>query len=98
MEFTKEDMRTKRLTASGIIVDRPAWLYAIIGNSYTDASSLMKIYNGRNTSGTVILDLSGSQYGSDIVVFNVPLLFKDGIYAEFVTAGFSVFAQFIPFY
>ena len=97
-EFTKEDMQTKRLTGSGIVTTRPAWLYTIIGNSYGDSSSLINVYSGRDTSGKVLLDLSGSQYGSDIVVFNIPIFFEDGIYCDFATNGYSVFTQFIPVY
>jgi len=95
MEINYEDLKTKRLTASGIVIDHAAWLYSIIGNSYADSSSLIYIRNGQDTSGNIILDLSGSQFGSDIIVFNCPVYFNRGIYAEFSTAGYSVFAQFI---
>lgn len=96
--FNKEDIKTTRLTASGILSDKPCWLFAIVGNSYATTSSLIRIYDGRSTSGKNIMDLSGSQYGSDIVVLNSPIFFKDGIYAEFATAGYSVFCQFLPTY
>ena len=96
--FNKEDIVTNRLTASGVLSLKPCWLFTIMGNAYADASSLIRLYNGRSTSGNVMLDLSGSQYGSDIVIFNTPLFFKDGMYADFYSNGYSIFAQFLPIY
>ncbi len=96
--FSKEDIVTKHLLASGVLSEKPCWLFAAIANAYGDTSSLIRIYNGRGTDGKVIMDLSGSQYSSDIVVFNTPLYFKDGMYAEFSTAGYSIFVQFLPDY
>ena len=98
MEFNIKDIQTKRLTASGLITGRPAWLFSIIGTDYNSVYSVIAIYNGRSTSGNIILDLSGSQYGSDIIIFNMPVFFPDGIYCEFVTNGYSVFSQLIPLY
>ena len=95
MEFKKEDMQTVRITASGILVPKPCWLFCIIGNSYADANSSIEIHDGLDTTGRKFMDLSGSKYGSDILVFGVPLYFANGIYANFHTNGYSVFAQFL---
>lgn len=93
-----DDIKTKRITASGLICDRPCWVYSMIGNDYDSASSLMNVHNGRDTGGEIKLDLSGTTYGSDIVVFNIPVYFSKGVYVNFASNGYSCFAQFIPEY
>lgn len=98
MEPNIDDIKTERITASGLLCDRPCWLYSLIGNDYANTESLMNVYNGRDTGGIIVLDLSGSKYGSDIVIFNIPVYFPKGVYVNFTTNGYSCFAQFIPEY
>lgn len=93
-----EDIQTKRLTASGIICPKGCWVYSLIGNDYDSDNSLMNVHNSHDTTGEIKLDLAGSKYGSDIVIFNIPVYFSKGIYVKFDTNGYSCFAQFVPEY
>jgi len=93
-----EDIQTRRITSSGLICDRPCWVFSLIGNDYSNTYSLMNVHNGRSTAGTIILDLAGNSNGSDIVVFNQPVYFTKGVYVEFSSNGYSCFVQFVPEY
>lgn len=93
-----EDIQTRRITASGLICDRPCWVFCLIGNDYVNSFSLMHVRGGRSVTAGIILDLAGAATGSDIVVFNQPVYFPKGVYVEFSSNGYSCFVQFVPEY
>lgn len=93
-----DDIQTKRITTHGLICDRPCWVFCLIGVSYQSTSSLLNVHDGRTDDDPIKLDLSPSQAGSDIMVFNTPVYFPKGIYVKFAENGYSCFAQFVPEY
>jgi len=98
MEFNKEDIQTKLLTASGLITDRPAWVFSTVAEDYESTSSVIVLYSGRGTNGEIKFYLAPTKYNSDVMVFNSPVFFKDGIYADFAANGHSIFVQYLPVY
>ena len=98
MDFKLEDIQTKLLTASGLITDRPAWVFSIIAEDYDSTTALITIYSGRSTGGEAKLALSAGYYSDGDIIFNMPVFFKDGIYVDFTSNGHSCFVQYIPLY
>lgn len=85
---------SKLFSTEGLVIPKPCWLCSIIIFPAEVLSSLIRVYDGWNTTGKIILDLSGNQYKADIVILRHPIFFGKGVFVEFVSNGYCYFVQY----
>lgn len=82
------------ITGSGIISERPIWVYAIIVVASNAAYSEFAFRNGETAADTSKLNVTAPQYHTVPIIFRRPVRFSKGLYIQFVTAGSYVFVQY----
>lgn len=92
--LTLEKLLLKRVTGTGLAIEKPCWLFSVIGNSYADTYSTLILINGFNVTEPKFYDLSGSKYGSHIISFKRPIYFSKGIWVKFHKNGYSLLLQY----
>lgn len=85
----------ERVTASGIVSEKPCLIYSICGVGVAGSTNVFTIYDGQGTGGKIIMTLVTVAYNSDFRLFASPLYFSKGIYVEFTTNGSEVTLQFM---
>lgn len=84
----------KLLTASGIVTEKPCYVYAIIATASNAAYSEFAFRNGETVGDTSRLNITKPQYETAVIVFRKPMRFDKGLYVQFVTAGSYCFVQY----
>lgn len=92
------DIQTDYLTASGLITDKPCWVYCMIPVASDDAYSLFYVRDGELVTSSIRFGISLIKYDSIPLVFGVPVRFKKGLYIEFSANGEGFFVQYKPDY
>jgi hypothetical protein len=91
-----EDMAvSERYTeASGIISQRPCWLWSVVLYGAAANANNIKLYDGQDTTGSLELQIGAAQYTSTPVIYHKPKWFSKGIYIEEVAGTCAVSLQF----
>jgi hypothetical protein len=91
-----EDIRVseKYSEASGIISQRPCWLWSVVLYGAAANANNIKLYDGQDTSGSLELHIGAAQYTTTSVVYFKPKWFSKGIYMEEVAGTCSVAFQY----
>lgn len=85
---------TKDLIISGLICDKPCWLYSLSVSEVSAAYGQFVFYDNNAASGKVRLRIYVAQYRTIPIVFNHPIRFKRGLYLNFATSGDYAFVQY----
>jgi len=80
-------------TASGVVSQKPCWLYSVVLTGEAANANNIKLYDGQDTSGDLELHIGAAQYTSTVVVFNVPKFFSRGMYIQEVAGTCTVALQ-----
>jgi len=91
-------IKTHLLTATGLITDRPCWLYSLVLVDNATTYSVFTIYDGLATTGKVIMAVSVPKYDTIVISLKSPIRCQKGLYIGFTTNGYRAFAQFRPDY
>lgn len=78
--------------ATGLISEKPGWLYSLVFASTGAAPNTIVIHDGQDTSGKIELTLSIDQYVTVPIIFSKAKYFSKGLYLS-VSAG-TVYVAF----
>lgn len=84
-----------RAVASGVVSEKPCFVYSICGIGIADATNVYTIHDGHSTTGKAIMRLVSVAYSADFRLFATPLFFAHGIYVDFTTNGSEVTLQYL---
>ena len=84
-----------RPTVSGVVSEKPCFVYSICGIGIAETSNVYTIYDGQTTAGKVMMRLVADSYSADFRLYASPLYFAKGIYVDFTTNGEEVSIQYL---
>lgn len=84
-----------RVTASGILSNKPCLIYSICGIGLAETDNTYSIYDGSSSEGKLKMRMVAGAYAADFRLYAVPLFFSQGIYIDFTTHGEEIFAQIL---
>lgn len=90
------DIKTKLLTASGLVTDKPCWVYAAIVTGDANPYTRTSLRDGELATDVIILFLSCLSFLTKPIILDEPVRFKNGLYCKFDVGGGYLFVQYKP--
>jgi len=91
-------IQTAFVLASGLITDKPCWLFSVICTESSTTPKSLYLRDGLVDGTPIILMLPAVVYGNGVAIFNYPVRFKNGLYLVFDSGLETAFVQFLPDY